>query len=354
MKQLKMFLMLLLTSFILSGFSNVKADELSFNNPLGYFNTKSNSNLIYNPANNKSDKVIYSYVDKPNFIINLSGQNSTTIPNGQILLYVNTCWNLNVSQIPSNSNFVIKNINNSKGTINELVQIGYNVEDNKCNFSPTWKGTLVRVVYSLSYNFSRDESTGYAWLNSDISLNYDNLNISSNTTVKYVNVFISNYDESVVNSIKQQQISEKTNTYLQQQISEQQTTNEKLDAITSTLTDESSPDLDILGDTSTWLPPGPVDSIIMLPLNLINTIVSKFESACTPVQLPIPFLDNQFITLPCINTLYEQINGFSTLFNLIGVIGSVYLLYNYFVRFYKWVDDTLTLRENTWQDWGGD
>ena len=117
MKQLKMFLTLLLTSFIFSGFSNVKADELSFNNPLGYFNTKSNSNLIYNPTNNKSDKVIYSYVDKPNFIINLSGQNSTTIPNGQILLYVNTCWNLNVSQIPPNSNFVIKNINNSKGTI---------------------------------------------------------------------------------------------------------------------------------------------------------------------------------------------------------------------------------------------
>ena len=25
-----------------------------------------------------------------------------------------------------------------------------------------------------------------------------------------------------------------------------------------------------------------------------------------------------------------------------------------FVRFYKWVDDTLSFRENTWQDWGGD
>lgn len=350
MKHLKMFLTLLFTSFLFCFFTNVKADELSFNYALGYFNTKSASNLIYNPSTNKSDKVIYSYVDKPNFIINLSGQNSSSIPNGQILLYVNTCWNLDVSEIPSNSNFVIKNINNSIGTINELVQIGYNVENNKCNFGPAWKGSLVRVVYSLSYSFSRDQSTGFAWLNSDISLNYDNLDISSDTTVKYVNVFISNYDESVVNSIKQQQISEKTNTYLQQQISEQQTTNDKLDSIL----DNSSPDLGGLTNSSTWLPQGPVDSIIMLPLNFINTLINKIGSTCSPINLPIPFLKNQYLTLPCVSTLFEQISGFSTLYNLIGVIGSVYLLYNYLLKFYKWIDDTLSFRENNWQDWGGD
>lgn len=350
MKQLKMFSMLLLTSFLLFGFSNVNASENDFNNVLGYFNTKTNSNLIYDPVNNKSDKVIYSYVNKPNFILNVTGQNATTVPNGQILFYVNTCWNLNVSEIPSSSNFVIKNISNNIGSVNELVQIGYTVEDNKCNFSPTWKGSLVRVVYSLSYNFQRDSSGTSSFLDSDISLNYDNLNLSSDTTVKYVNVFISKYDENVVNSIKQQQISDKTNIYLQQQINEQQSTNDKLD----TILDTSSPDLGGLSNTSTWLPQGPVDSIIMLPLNLINTIISKFDNSCTPVNLPIPFLEDKFLTLPCVSTLYEQINGFSTLFNLIGVIGSVYLLYNYFVKFYKWVDDTLTLRENTWQDWGGD
>ena len=129
------------------------------------------------------------------------------------------------------------------------------------------------------------------------------------------------------------------------------TSNPSLDNI---LTDESSPDLDILGDTSTWLPPGPVDSLIMLPLNFINTIINKLSGTCSPVNLPIPFMQNKYIVLPCLNTIFENIEGFSTLFNLIGVIGSVYLLYNYFVRFYKWVDDTLTLRENTWQDWGGD
>ena len=350
MKQLKMFSMLLLTSFLLFGFSNVKASENDFNNVLGYFNTKTNSNLIYDPVNNKSNNVIYSYVNKPNFILNVTGQNATTVPNGQILFYVNTCWNLNVSEIPSNSNFVIKNISNNIGSVNQLVQIGYNVEDNKCNFGPSWRGSLVRVVYSLSYNFQRDSSGTSSFLDSDISLNYDNLNLSSDTTVKYVNVFISKYDENVVNSIKQQQISDKTNTYLQQQINEQQSTNDKLDSILDT----SNPDLDGLSNTSTWLPQGPVDSIIMLPLNFINTLVSKIGSTCSSINLPIPFLKNQYLTLPCVSTLFEQISGFSTLYNLIGVIGSVYLLYNYLLKFYKWIDDTLSFRENNWQDWGGD
>lgn len=350
MKRLKMFLMLLLISIFFSGFSNVKASENDFNYVLGYFNTKSSSNLIYHPLYNKSDYVIYSYVNKPNFILNVSGQNATTVPNGQILFYVNTCWNLKFSEIPSNSNFVIKNISNNIGSVNELVQIGYTVEDNKCDFSPNWKGSLVRVVYSLSYNFQRDSSGTSSFLDSDISLNYDNLNLSSDTTVKYVNAFISKYDENVVNSVKQQQISDKTNTYLQQQINEQQSTNDKLDSILDT----SSPDLGSLGNTSTWLPQGPVDSIIMLPLNFINTLINKIGSSCSPINLPIPFLKNQYLTLPCVSTLFEQISGFSTLYTLIGVIGSVYLLYNYLLRFYKWIDDTLSFRENNWQDWGGD
>ena len=349
MKQLKMFLMFFLISILFSSF-NVYADENDFNPILGYFNNKSNSNLIYDSINNKSEKVVYSYVNKPNFIVNLSGENGSTVPHGQILLYVNTCWNLNVSEIPSNSDFIIKDIVNNNGTVNQLVQIGYTVEDNKCNFSSTWKGTLVRVVYSLSYNFKRDSSTGISWLNSDIFFNYDNLNLSSNTTVKYVNLFLSNYNESVVNSIKQQQISEKTNTYLQQQINEQQTTNDKLDSILDT----SSPDLGSLNNASTWLPQGPVDSIIMLPLNFINTLVNKIGSTCSPINLPIPFMEDKFLPLPCVSTLFNQINGFSTLYNLIGVIGSVYLLYNYLLKFYKWVDDTLSFRENNWQDWGGD
>lgn len=128
----------------------------------------------------------------------------------------------------------------------------------------------------------------------------------------------------------------------------------EITSINDTLTDSSSPDLGGLGNTSTWLPQGPVDSIIMLPLNFINTLVSKIGSTCSPVNLPIPFVENKYLTLPCMSTIFGQIEGFSTLFNLVGVIGSVYLLYNYLLKFYKWIDDTLSFRENNWQDWGGD
>lgn len=125
-------------------------------------------------------------------------------------------------------------------------------------------------------------------------------------------------------------------------------------SIENILTDNSPPDLNGLSNASTWLPQGPVDSIIMLPLNFINTLVSKIGSTCSPVNLPLPFMKDKFLPLPCVNTLFDQINGFSTLYDLIGVIGSVYLLYNYLLKFYKWIDDTLSFRENNWQDWGGD
>lgn len=129
------------------------------------------------------------------------------------------------------------------------------------------------------------------------------------------------------------------------------TSNPSLDNI---LTDTSNPDLGVLSNTSTWLPQGPVDSIIMLPLNFINTLVSKIGSTCSSVNLPIPFIENKYLTLPCMSTIFGQIENFSTLYDLIGVIGSVYLLYNYLLKFYKWIDDTLSFRENNWNDWGGE
>lgn len=157
---------------------------------------------------------------------------------------------------------------------------------------------------------------------------------------------------NISNELMQQQINQ-NNTIINQNttiIDQNNQTNNKLDIIT----DNSNPSLDGLGNTSTWLPQGPVDSIIMLPLNFINTLVSKIGGTCQPVKLPIPFVENKYLTLPCIFTLFNQIENFSTLYNLIGVIGSVYLLYNYLIRFYKWIDDTLSFRENNWQDWGGD
>lgn len=128
--------------------------------------------------------------------------------------------------------------------------------------------------------------------------------------------------------------------------------NDSLDDLNDAITDPSSPNLDGLGDSSGWLPPGPVDSIINLPLSLFNNINDNLSKSCQPVNLPLPFVDKT-IQLPCLNTIYEQIDGLSDWINTIGTIAAAFILYNYFIKLYQWVDDTLNFRENTWQDWGG-
>lgn len=191
------------------------------------------------------------------------------------------------------------------------------------------------------YNSNHTNSSIYAIYNSTYEI----------TSPTYAQQLIESYYETGdINTEKLDEISGKlvdVNNKLEE-------TNQKLDSIYNTVTDTSSPDLGGLSNANTWLPQGPVDSIIMLPLNFINTLINKIGSTCSPINLPLPFLENKYLTLPCISTLFEQINGFSTLYNLIGVIGSVYLLYNYLLKFYKWIDDTLSFRENNWQDWGGD
>lgn len=146
-------------------------------------------------------------------------------------------------------------------------------------------------------------------------------------------------------------INNSTSQIIQNQNTNQQQTNEKLDKIESSITSEDSPDLDGLNNSVGWLPAGPVDSILNLPLSLFNNLTSVLSGSCQSANLTLPFV-NKNIVLPCISTLYEQI-GIQSFLNWIGAIVSALILYNYFLKLYKWVDDTLTMRENTWNDWGG-
>lgn len=95
----------------------------------------------------------------------------------------------------------------------------------------------------------------------------------------------------------------------QQQIEEQQETNNKLDDLNDNLTNSDAPDgMDSLGSASGWLPPGPVDSLLTLPLSMLNNISTSLGSTCKPIDLPIPFV-NKNLTMPCLNTIYSQITG---------------------------------------------
>lgn len=123
----------------------------------------------------------------------------------------------------------------------------------------------------------------------------------------------------------------------------------------STITDNSSPDLNGTLDNNTiagWLPPGPIDSIVTLPLTLLNSLFNAMGGTCADLVVPLPFV-NKNLNIPCMSRIYNDMS-FSSFFNWIGVVASAFILYKYLLRLYKWIDATLTLRENTQVDWGGD
>lgn len=132
---------------------------------------------------------------------------------------------------------------------------------------------------------------------------------------------------------------------------EQEKTNEELGKLNDNLTNEDSPDLDALEDSTGWLPPGPVDSILNLPLTFFNNLISNLSKTCQPVNIPLPYV-NKHLSLPCISTLYEQI-GATTFLNWVGLIVGTIILYNYLLNLYKWVDDTIQMKDNSVDDWGG-
>lgn len=135
-------------------------------------------------------------------------------------------------------------------------------------------------------------------------------------------------------------------------------TNDALNNIGGALTDDSPTDMSGLGDSAGWLPAGPVDSILTLPLTLFTTLSNNLSNnTCTTAVLPLPFV-NKNINLPCIKTLYDKIGITGTLFTTAGIIASCFILFNYLLSLYNWVDKTLTMRENTMpgyydDNWGG-
>lgn len=185
----------------------------------------------------------------------------------------------------------------------------------------------------FSYSVSKDANTG---LLQDLT--------SQNNTIIQQNEEIKNAIGGAAASI---------NSNLDGLKDSQNQTNEKLDDLNNSLTSEEGPDLSGLENSSGWLPAGPVDSILNLPLSLLNNLSVNLDKNCNPVNLPLPYV-NKNLSLPCISSIYGQIDGLNAWITVIGTIASAFILFSYLMKLYKWVDDTLTFRENNYIDnWGG-
>lgn len=101
-----------------------------------------------------------------------------------------------------------------------------------------------------------------------------------------------------------------------------------------------------------YLPPGPLDSIINLPLSMLNSMQQSLQLTCAPLSFPVPFISARF-EIPCISTLYEKM-GAVTIINSLGTILATIILYKYFLYLYNWVDNILSLKSASLKGWGSD
>ena len=61
---------------------------------------------------------------------------------------------------------------------------------------------------------------------------------------------------------------------------------------------------------------------------------------------------NKTVQIPCLNTIFNQIDGLPNFWNWVGTIASVMILYRYLIKLYKYYDDLTTLKANFLSDWG--
>lgn len=125
----------------------------------------------------------------------------------------------------------------------------------------------------------------------------------------------------------------------------------KLSSLFDWLTNKDSADVSGANKIAGYLPPGPLDSIINLPLTFLQNLNTNLSKTCTPLNVPMPYV-NKTVQIPCLNTIFNQIDGLPNFWNWVGTIASVMILYRYLIKLYKYYDDLTTLKANFLSDWG--
>lgn len=119
-----------------------------------------------------------------------------------------------------------------------------------------------------------------------------------------------------------------------------------------TITDTSSPDTEeSINEWSEKMIDNPLEAVVMLPLTILNSIKNSLSGTCSALNVPVPFI-NENISIPCISTIFAQIEGVTEFWNSIGTIVSALMLYQYLIYLYNWIDDTISLKTKRMHGWG--
>lgn len=125
----------------------------------------------------------------------------------------------------------------------------------------------------------------------------------------------------------------------------------KIKELFSWLTNPEPADISGAADVAGWLPAGPLDSLINLPLTMLNNISSSLNKTCSPLNVNLPYV-NKSVEIPCLSTIFNQITGLNSFWTWVGLIGSVLILYRYLINLYNYYDKLTTLQANFISDWG--
>lgn len=310
------FLWLCKLSFVKAATVNVNLSELKFNNinllDLSYYNIPEGNRTLYF-----------------DFDFSSTNENATIFYNS-IVLCSDAQYTSAYATDPS-----------------EVTNIRMNNTSYSCTYSnSSYTGGKVVIITFATYSSGANSIVLYQNANASVQL----IDFVVDTS-GYVNPI--NYSsQTLIN--QNSQIINQNNTI----INNQENIKNSTEDIKNSLTDETAPNLGGLNNSAGWLKPGPVDSILNLPLTLLNNLQTNLGNTCNPVTLTLPYVHKD-ISLPCISVIYKQIDGLDVWFQSIGVIAAAFILYKYFMYLYNKIDDTLSFRENSMEGyfddslWGG-
>lgn len=188
-------------------------------------------------------------------------------------------------------------------------------------------------------------------LNNGITANVDNSGVVSQLqqSQQQAHTDAQNTQNAINNA------SEQAHQDSQAQLEEQKKANEIAEEQKNFVTDTSTPEASDIANSSTipssgLLPDGPLDSILLLPVNILNSIIQSLGGTCSPIEATLPFVDEKLV-FPCFNTSVYQ-GSFEAAGNIVGAIGSAFILYGYFKHLYKKVDRAVSMETTDEDEWG--
>lgn len=149
---------------------------------------------------------------------------------------------------------------------------------------------------------------------------------------------------------------QKTTDAVDKNTAQEKETTDAVKEQTDWLKDDTPPDVDVdtaLVDPAGWLPAGPVDSILTIPIQFMQGIINVLTGSdnCQPINLPLPYVDDTLV-LPCMRPILNQM-GFLTIYEVVGGVVSMFIIWETLKWLYEFVDKTLSFREDNSGLWGG-